>query len=294
LSLVDVEGMDRQLVSYLDRLGEPFLFLEERMVRVAPEQKVLVTNSLPKIVFVLEGELEVSFERGGTYSLKPGSVLVNLRPLDQLYFSRHEKPPSALRVLRLTLPWGEVEKRTIKHDFTRFLHNQLPPVGVFTPEASIPWSEHLYEARIQLSSRQSNRRPRTNAALRMALIELAQIWQSSTTSTPDESTSTRRLQNKIESFIEDHLEEPFRLRDVARAVDRSEEHVSRFFKQQRGLSLFDEILRLRLERARYFLLCTDLKVTVIAEKCGFSSLAHFSRRFSQVYKLSPREFREKR
>ena len=47
----------------------------------------------------------------------------------------------------------------------------------------------------------------------------------------------------------------------------------------------------RIEKAKYYLLCTDLSVTDVSGRTGFSTVALFSRVFHQETGKSPRDFR---
>jgi AraC-like DNA-binding protein len=48
---------------------------------------------------------------------------------------------------------------------------------------------------------------------------------------------------------------------------------------------------LRLEHAAALLATTDLTITEIAHRCGFSSQSYFTRRFREAHRAPPREFR---
>jgi len=50
--------------------------------------------------------------------------------------------------------------------------------------------------------------------------------------------------------------------------------------------------RLRMERARWLLLNTDLDVTAAGLECGFQDGAHFARAVRQAYGASPRALRQ--
>lgn len=64
------------------------------------------------------------------------------------------------------------------------------------------------------------------------------------------------------------------------------------FRAATGLSPVQYINRFRINRAKEDLRFTALSVTEIAEKHGFSSVHYFSKLFSQLAGVSPREFRE--
>jgi transcriptional regulator GlxA family with amidase domain len=67
--------------------------------------------------------------------------------------------------------------------------------------------------------------------------------------------------------------------------------LERRFRQDVGLSPAGYRLRLRLERARWLLVHSDLEVGSVSLECGFQDSAHFARAVRQAYGRSPRELR---
>lgn len=289
-------------IRYLDRLGEPFLFLEERIVVVAAGQPHLVINHLPKAVIVLEGNLQHASPEGSIEPLDPGSVLINCEKRRNIYLPPEGKRSGKIRVLRLTWPWKTLPRPTPPARAARrsndelqpepdtlgaWLAAHLPPYGVLRlPDSE--QSAHFIQGLIAcLSSREADRRYRANALARLVLLSL--IPKPATAS--ESAASSTRLLGNLEQFLETHLHEPLTLAAIARAVDRSEEHVARLFRQQRGVTLFDELRRLRIKRAEYLLLCSESSIHRIAGQTGFATLAHFSRTFRQETGMAPSEYR---
>jgi AraC-like DNA-binding protein len=58
-----------------------------------------------------------------------------------------------------------------------------------------------------------------------------------------------------------------------------------------GTTFVDELMRLRLERARQLLSERDLSVTEVACRCGFNDSSHFARRFRRQFGLAPAQLR---
>jgi len=64
------------------------------------------------------------------------------------------------------------------------------------------------------------------------------------------------------------------------------------FKQATGLPPTQYVTQFRINRVKDDLLFTNLSITEIADKHGFSSLHYFSKLFRKLIGLSPREYRE--
>ena len=81
------------------------------------------------------------------------------------------------------------------------------------------------------------------------------------------------------------------LRDVARTVGVSPEHLSRLFHRETGETPAAWYRRHRLERARDLLRQTDTAVLAVADACGFRTSAHFIASFRTAFATTPARWR---
>ena len=96
----------------------------------------------------------------------------------------------------------------------------------------------------------------------------------------------------VQDYIETHLSSALRLEELARVARISPFHFHRIYRAMTGESLYQFILRLRLERAAYQLLSNpDEPITNIAPDCGFGSPAAFARAFKARYGTSASKWR---
>lgn len=105
--------------------------------------------------------------------------------------------------------------------------------------------------------------------------------------TPDTLIAVQRMQE----YIEDHLQRPITLKDLANAAGYSPFHASRLFKEHTGRTPFDYIRALRLSKAALLLRDGDQAVITVALDFVFSSHEGFTRAFSRQFGLPPREYR---
>jgi len=97
--------------------------------------------------------------------------------------------------------------------------------------------------------------------------------------------------NRAINYIETHLREPIRLRDVARAALLSPFHFHRVFQAVIGETPLEFAKRLRLDKALGLMAGPrPPALTAIALKCGFASSSDFSRCFKQRFGATPRAF----
>jgi AraC-like DNA-binding protein len=96
---------------------------------------------------------------------------------------------------------------------------------------------------------------------------------------------------KARKFIEEHSGEELSLRQVAKMVNISANHLSEKFKQVTGANFVDYVALTRFEKACHLLLNSNLRISEIAFAVGFQSLSQFNRVFKKLAARSPTELR---
>jgi len=94
-------------------------------------------------------------------------------------------------------------------------------------------------------------------------------------------------------FIHEHACEGIDVSDVLRTVPLSRSTLDRQFRQIMGRSPKDEILHVRLNRAKQLLAETDFPHALIAEKVGLEYVEYLSRIFKKKFGITPSEYRER-
>lgn len=102
-----------------------------------------------------------------------------------------------------------------------------------------------------------------------------------------------RLIEAVVRHVNEHLDGPMEIADVARAVHVSASHLRRVFRANMGLGLGEYVRRSRIARAGMMLSGSDKSAGEVSHACGFSSLYAFSRAFKQTVGLSPRSYRRR-
>lgn len=92
--------------------------------------------------------------------------------------------------------------------------------------------------------------------------------------------------------IENHLDGPLPLDELARVAFFSPYHFHRIFRGMVGESVKEHVRRLRLERAARRLKCTVEPITAIALDSGYQTPESFTRAFQAMFGESPSAFRE--
>ena len=100
----------------------------------------------------------------------------------------------------------------------------------------------------------------------------------------------RRIRRAIE-LMHAHLGRELPLDEIAAAAFLSPFHFARLFKKLTGASPHAYLATLRVARAQVLLAETDLSVSEVSTRVGYSSPSHFTKAFRQATGLAPRAYR---
>jgi AraC-like DNA-binding protein len=98
---------------------------------------------------------------------------------------------------------------------------------------------------------------------------------------------------RLERFIETHLDRRLAISELASSIGYSESYFFRAFKASFGSTPHAYVLARRLERACLLMLDTDDALSDIAVRCGLADQAHFTRRFRRAFDAPPGEWRRR-
>jgi LacI family transcriptional regulator len=93
------------------------------------------------------------------------------------------------------------------------------------------------------------------------------------------------------AFIRDRACSEIDVDDIARHAGLSRTPLQRRFREALGRSIHDEVVRLRLERAKRLLSETELTIPVIADRIGMQSQSSLCRLFRQKLGTTPARYR---
>lgn len=103
-------------------------------------------------------------------------------------------------------------------------------------------------------------------------------------------TSQPKLTEAV-MLMESNLEETMTSSELAQLVNISKRQLERLFRKYLNCTPSRYYLDLRLRNARRLLLQTEKSITEISIICGFTSAAHFSKCYKDMFGLRPREDR---
>ena len=95
------------------------------------------------------------------------------------------------------------------------------------------------------------------------------------------------------SFIRDNVHEGLKAGDVAAATGQGRRGLEHAFQRRLGRSIHDVIQRVQFRRVEHLLRNSDLKLAVVARRCGFRHAEYMTVAFTKRYGLSPSAWRQR-
>lgn len=98
---------------------------------------------------------------------------------------------------------------------------------------------------------------------------------------------------KVQHYIQQHLGETLEVAFLADLAAMSVRNFSRQFSAATGLAPSRYIAQARLNQARWLLETSELAIPHIAQQCGFPSNEILRRKFLQILKVTPNDYRKR-
>ena len=108
-----------------------------------------------------------------------------------------------------------------------------------------------------------------------------------------QSDPALQLVQQVQTYLETDYASPCTLEALSNRFHLSASHLSHQFKRVAGVSVMGYLQACRLAAAKQQLIQTDLPISQIVERCGYSDNSNFSRYFQSVTGLTPTQFRKK-
>ena len=107
----------------------------------------------------------------------------------------------------------------------------------------------------------------------------------------DESAS-RRIKQKVDEILLREFPKSIRGDELAKRIGMARGHLSVTYSRESGKTITETILERQMEFAKDLLQKTDIPISQVAKRSGYSEQSHFAKRFRNYQGLSPRAYRE--
>ena len=273
----------------------PFERVSDRCNVIAPGSVLRVVNEKFKLIYFFEGGLLMSFEGGKEVVIEKGDALAVSVNGVQEYRPVDERREGKLDVFIVDFVWptgeaGQVVRRRGRRGrgFAEVLRERLEGGVKHLP--GLLTAENLQLVRLMMQEMEGEGSAWRVSGLCMALV--AGVLgggggHGEERHMPRGATVVRHAQQ----FMQEHLREELTLGQVAWRVGVSEEYLSRLFRQHAGVTVFDYLRKLRVDRAKRLLATTEWPVTRVAGDCGLSSSTLLCRHFRSLTGMTPSGYR---
>ena len=93
-------------------------------------------------------------------------------------------------------------------------------------------------------------------------------------------------------YIEKNFQENINLNKISNYVSLSKNYFCNIFKKETGITIWDYLIRIRMEEAKKMLLETGQKTYEVSERVGYEDPSYFGRLFKKYTGFTPIEFRD--
>ncbi|MEM7723931.1 MAG: helix-turn-helix domain-containing protein [Pseudomonadota bacterium] len=98
---------------------------------------------------------------------------------------------------------------------------------------------------------------------------------------------------RARAVMRSRLGDTLRIADIAAALDLSEAHFARGFRNTTGQTPGEALRALRMERARHLLETDTLSVAEVAARVGYADSSSFAKAFAETYGTTPAKWRRR-
>ena len=100
----------------------------------------------------------------------------------------------------------------------------------------------------------------------------------------------KNIVTDIIEYMNENINYPLKFGEIAKLAGTSPTRLKTIFKQKTGMGVMQYFRKLKISRAKLYIRENDYNFTQIAQMLGYESIHSFSRQFSALEGMSPREY----
>lgn len=109
----------------------------------------------------------------------------------------------------------------------------------------------------------------------------------------EENISPEEVVEIIKQYVDSNYCQNFKITMFEEKYFFSITYLTKLFHARYGYTIYEYVLKLRMERAKELLEKPDIKILDIAERLGYKDNHYFSKAFRNYYGISPSQYRKK-
>ncbi|MGT2829498.1 AraC family transcriptional regulator [Streptococcus hillyeri] len=247
-------------------------------------------HSSVELSYTISGHIANFFIANTPYMTEPGTILV-VNTMEVHSIRTYRSPDGESRAISIIFPYSLLKMYQPDISDYKILINDFSGEKDCRYEAYCQLQEKLNALADCYHGKDTLRKSILILEILELLLKHFLVKRHLSLSDRNDDKQKERLSN-IKSFLEENYRAEITLDDVAEHCYLSKEHLSRFFKEQMAITVFQYLNYIRAKHAKPLLLKTKKTATQIAQECGFSGLRTMDRALQKVYGLSSRELRK--
>lgn len=193
-------------------------------------------------------------------------------------------------VLLAGIPGGTVEQRYV----TPLLAPGAPELLTLSPEdPAQKQALELLRQSLYLDETAFGYELELQSLLARVWVQLLRPLEHSAPAAPAHADTAAEKVKQMMLYIHAHYADKLAVADLAAAAFCSQRECYRCFQLCLHQTPAEYLQHVRLQAACKLLIETDIPVTEIAQRCGFSSSSYFGAQFRQEYSCTPTQYRQK-
>ena len=244
-----------------------------------------------EISYTLSGSINNFFIAGQSYKTRPGQILV-INSADLHSIRAIHDPKQDPRALTIIFPYRIIKRYRPDIQAYQFTINSVD----LEEGARLPAYQALQEKLTAIADLYYTRDHLRKTILLLEILELLldHFLEKRRIALSDKQDRQQKERiTDIKIYIEDNFRAELALEDIANASYLSKEHLARFFKEQKNITVIQYLNYVRAKHAYPLLLEGQMTATQVALDCGFSGLRTMDRALVKNYGLTSREIRKK-
>lgn len=143
----------------------------------------------------------------------------------------------------------------------------------------------------ELHSRKIGTDSNVTSLLSLILVEVLRELDGQRNQCEDQHSELARYEDIIDDFFSLRYAEDLRIGDLAEQLGVTSRHLARIIRRSYGCTFRQRLLEIRLYYAREYLSTTQLPISQIAIRCGFTAESAFSAAFRKNMGCTPSQYR---
>ncbi|MDD2957433.1 MAG: AraC family transcriptional regulator [Lachnospiraceae bacterium] len=246
----------------------------------------------PELEFVyIEKGTAIVYAGNNKYCLTPGSAIF----INKQIIHRFESTESTIIPNIVFSPFLlAAEESLVYQKYMKPILSSSIDCQIFAP--NVPWHKEIIDIlnRVFLLQKQENSCELQTIQL---LLNLWQILYHNIKSIATEFSNKADIQDQARlqimmQYIHENYQNNISLEELTQIISLSKSSILNIFNEYVHMSPIDYVIHYKLKQAAQLLDTTENTITAIALNTGFSNVGYFCRKFKEIFKLTPSQYRK--